>query len=138
MLGTIVLNASLISIITGIGAMVVPLLTSLLKKITWSPQIKQLIAGLISFVVALVAIIIESPHGIFGVPLAQTFALIYTASQFVYGMYFKGSTVDTILTNALYKKSGVANTPHVTTSSTPPTSSTPSTPPNTPMMKKTV
>ncbi len=135
MIGTIVLTASLISIITGIGAMVVPLLTSLIKKITWSPQVKQLIAGFISLVVAVVAILIENPKGLFGVPLVQTFAMIYTASQFVYGLYFKGSTVDTILTSALYKKT----TPTVSPTPTPtptPTPATP-TPTNTPMARKT-
>ncbi len=97
------LTTQLTTIIATVGGLVVPLLVSLLKKVTWSAQIKQLIAGLISLAVAAIAIWIVNPS-LFGLPFATLAALVYAASQFAYGLYFKGSSVDTILTAAIYKK----------------------------------
>lgn len=96
------ITTSMTTIIVAIGALVVPPVVSFLKNIKWSPQIKQLIAGLLSLGIGALGIWIVAPKD-FGLPLASLGGLIYAGSQAVYGLYFKGSSVDTILTNALYK-----------------------------------
>ena len=90
------------SIIVAIGALVVPPIVSLIKHITWSAQIKQLIAGVVSLAVAALGLWLVDPKD-FGLPFASLAGLVYAGSQIIYGAYFKNSSVDTILTKAFHK-----------------------------------
>jgi hypothetical protein len=90
------------SIIVAIGALVVPPIVSLLKHVTWSAQVKQLIAGVLSLGIAALGLWLVDPKD-FGLPFAELGGLVYAGSQIIYGAYFKNSSVDTILTKALHK-----------------------------------
>lgn len=105
------LSVQLVTIITAIGSLVVPPVVSLLKRENWSAEVKQLIAGVLSLGVAAAAIAIVEPAD-FGLPLLTLGGLIYAGSQFVYGAYFKNSTVETTLAR-IGSKSTVPPTPGV-------------------------
>lgn len=101
------LSTTDIGIVTGIGGLVAPLVISLLKQASWSIQIKQLVAGIVSIAIALGATFIMSPKN-FSMTLAELSTFVYSGSQVVYNTYFKGSTVDTILTNTFTKKNPIS------------------------------
>lgn len=90
------LTPQTVALVAAIGGAVVPPLTSLLKNEKWSPQVKQLIAGVLSLATAAVALLITDKAA-FGMGFASIGALIYAASQGVYGLYFRGSAVETKL-----------------------------------------
>jgi hypothetical protein len=91
------MNPQIIAIITTIGALAVPPVVSLLKRTRWSTSVKQLVAGVLSIAIAAVAIWIVAPKD-FGLPLVTLAGLVYAGSQIIYGVYFRGSTVATLLT----------------------------------------
>ena len=70
--------------------------------VTWSAQVKQLIAGVVSLGIAALGLWLVAPKD-FGLPFASLAGLVYAGSQIIYGAYFKNSSVDTILTNAFHK-----------------------------------
>lgn len=90
------LSVQVIATITAIGSLVVPPVVSLLKRENWNPQVKQLIAGVLSLGVAAAGIAIVEPAD-FGLSLVTLGGLIYAGSQIVYGAYFKNSTVESAL-----------------------------------------
>jgi hypothetical protein len=104
------------TIIVAIGALVVPPIVSFIKHQTWSAQIKQLIAAVVSLAVAGVGLWLVAPKD-FGLPFAELAGLVYAGCQLVYGAYFKNSSVDNILTSLFYKKSTttITTTPKGTT-----------------------
>lgn len=104
------MNPQVIAIITTIGALVVPPVVSLLKRTHWSAQIKQLVAGVLSFAIAAIAIYIVAPKD-FGLPLVNLTGLVYAGSQIIYGAYFRGSTVATLLTKIGNRPKAVAKVP---------------------------
>ncbi len=97
------LSTQLVTIITALGGLVVPPIVSLLKKESWSAQVKQLIAGLVSLLIAAVAVYFVAPSD-FGLPFASLAGLVYAGSQVVYGGWFKNSAVDVALTSVFNKK----------------------------------
>jgi hypothetical protein len=99
-----VLTTQTTTIIVAIGALVVPPVVSFIKHATWSAQIKQLIAAAASVAVSAVGLLVTAPHD-FGMPFAELSGLIYTGTQAVYGIYFKNSSLDNVLTALFYKKS---------------------------------
>lgn len=98
------------AIIIAIGALVVPPVVSFIKQESWSAQIKQLLAGVISLIISGVALWLTHPTD-FGWPFFQLASLVYAGSQVIYGAYFKNSSVDTILTGVFHKP--VANASEV-------------------------
>lgn len=96
------LSASTTSIIVTIGSLVVPPLVSLIKNQSWNTQVKQLIAGVVSVVIAAIALYFTAPND-FGLPFVQLAGLVYAGSQIIYGTYFHGSTVNNLLTQAFHK-----------------------------------
>lgn len=98
------LTAQTIAAITTIGALVVPPIVSLLKKENWNPAVKQLIAGVLSLGVAAAGIALTAPSD-FALPLLTLGALVYAGSQVIYGAFFQGSSVETLLRRIGNKKS---------------------------------
>ena len=92
------MTPQIVAIITTIGSLVVPPVVSFLKREKWSPQIKQLICGVLSLGVSAVAIWIVQPAD-FGLPFVTLGGLVYAGSQVIYGAFFKGSAVETLLAN---------------------------------------
>ncbi len=103
-------SASTQAIIAGIGGLVVPPIVSLLKRISWPAQVKQLLAAVRSLGVAAVALAITAPSD-FALPFLQLGALVYAATQVAYGAFFQGSTLDTVLTAIGNKPKPAPTTP---------------------------
>ena len=97
------MTPQLVAIITTIGALIVPPVVSFLKRENWSPQVKQLICGVLSLGVSAVAIWIVQPAD-FGLPFVTLGGLVYAGSQLIYGAFFKGSAVETLLASVGSKK----------------------------------
>jgi hypothetical protein len=90
------MNAQDTATIAAIGAAVVPLVTSFLKRQTWSAQSKQLLAGLVSLVVAVAGVAITTRNWS-ALNLTELATLCFTGATAVYGTYFRGSVVETKL-----------------------------------------
>ncbi len=90
------LTPQVVAIITTIGSLVVPPLVSFLKRQSWSAQLKQLLAGVLSTAVAAAAIAIVAPKD-FGLSFVTLAGLVYAGGQLVYGAYFKGSSTEVLL-----------------------------------------
>lgn len=100
------LSSHTVAIIVTIGSLVVPPVTSLLKKEQWSAQLKQLIAGVLSIAVAVAGIALTAPND-FGLPLVSLGGLVYAGSQIIYGAYFKNSVLDNKLTGVFSRSAKV-------------------------------
>ena len=98
-----VLAASTVAMIATIGGLVVPPVTSLLKQAKWGASVKQLIAALASCVVAIAAVYVTAPADFAGSFVALA-SIVFAASQAVYGLYFKGSTVEGKLSSVFAPK----------------------------------
>ena len=90
------LDPTTIGTISAIGAAVIPPLVSFLKRQTWSAQVKQLVAALAALIVAGVGIAVTT-QDFTTLAITQLAALAYAGSQVVYGVYFRGSAVETRL-----------------------------------------
>jgi hypothetical protein len=101
------MNATDTATITAIGAAVVPLAVSFLKRENWSASLKQLVAGAVSLVVAVVGIALSTRNWS-AVNLTSLAALAYGGSQIIYSTYFRGSVVETKLASMGNKKPVVA------------------------------
>ena len=101
------LTPQTISLFTGIGSIVVPPITSLLKSEKWSTQTKQLIAMVISFIAAIVGLLITQPS-IFTQALPAMFGMIFVGSQLFYITYFRKSATDVKLTAVFQKPAAPA------------------------------
>lgn len=95
--------------ISAIGAAVVPLAVSFIKREKWSAQVKQLVAGACSVVVAVVGVV-ATTHNFNSLNLAQLATMAFAGSQVVYGTYFRGSIVETKLTAIWSKTPGEVTT----------------------------
>lgn len=111
---TATLDATTVGTIAAVGSAVIPPVVSLLKREHWSAQVKQAIAGLASIVVAVVGIAL-TVHNWSALNLTTLAALAYAGSQLVYGVYFRGSVVETRLTSLGSKNTTVETPPVVTT-----------------------
>lgn len=91
-----VLTPQLVALVAVIGGVVTPPVVSLLKRSGWSAQLKQLIAAVVSFAVALVALYV-SDRAVFGLGYASLGSIVFLASQLAYAG-FRGSALDRTLT----------------------------------------
>lgn len=96
-------SPAVIAVITTIGALVVPPVVSFLKRESWPSQLKVAVTGVLSVGVAAAAIAIAEPSD-FALPLVTLGGLIFAGATLAYHLMFKGSEVDTALTNVGAKK----------------------------------
>lgn len=96
--------------IAAVGSMVVPPVVSLLKQEKWSAQVKQLIAAVLSAVVALAGLALAGAS-FSASNIVSLLALIFMGSQVVYGAYFRGSAVEVKLSTIGTKKPAPAPAP---------------------------
>ena len=96
------ISAQLVGLVSLIGGFVVPPVTSFFKKQNWAVPVKQILAALVSFAVAAVALYITTPS-IFNRDLAYVTAIIFGLSQPIYTAFYKGSSLDKVLT-AVFNK----------------------------------
>jgi hypothetical protein len=82
--------------IMAVGAFIVPIFTSLLKREHWNNQVKQLIAAVLSFGVAAVVIAVKDPS-IFGLGYVTAATVAFSAATAFYSAFFKGSTFESAL-----------------------------------------
>ena len=115
------LTAATVAMIATIGGLVVPPVTSLLKREKWSAPVKQFVAAIVSILVAVAAVYITAPAD-FAQSLVALSAIIFSASQVVYGIYFQRSTVESALSSVF---SGSSAAP---ASAAPATATAPATP----------
>ena len=115
------LSASTVAMIATIGGLVVPPVTSLLKREKWSAPVKQFVAAIVSILVAVAAVYITAPAD-FAQSLVALSAIIFSASQVVYGIYFQRSTVESALSSVF---SGSSAAPAI---APPATATAPATP----------
>lgn len=101
------MNATDTATITAIGAAVVPLVVSFLKREKWSASLKQLIAGAVSLVVAVAGIALSTRNWS-AVNLTSLAALSFAGATLVYGTYFRGSVVETRLSSFGSKSTSAA------------------------------
>lgn len=92
------LSSQTTALIVMIGGVVVPIVTSFLKKENWAPPIKQAIAMAVSAGIGCGAIAIDQPKLLTGGNITTIAALIFAVATIAYGTIFKGSNFDQVLT----------------------------------------
>ncbi len=118
------LSAATVAMVATIGGLVVPPVTSLLKREKWSAPVKQSIAAIVSIAVAIAAVYITAPAD-FSESLVALSAIIFSASQVIYGLYFQRSTVESALSSVFSGSSAPAAPTAVTPAAAPPAPATP-------------
>ncbi len=118
------LSAATVAMIATIGGLVVPPVTSLLKREKWSAPVKQFIAGIVSIAVATAAVYVTTPAD-FSESLVALSAIVFSASQVIYGLYFQRSTVEAALSSVFSGSTAAPATAPATVAAPPATSATP-------------
>jgi len=87
-----------------ITALAVVLLTSLLKKTTWSDKVKFTLTTAVTIVAGAVTVVISQGwDNLLTYDLPTTFAAVMAAAQVYYRLILNGTTLEDILRNSLVK-----------------------------------
>lgn len=83
----------------GVSAVVVNLVTSLLKSVGWSRQVKHIVATVVATIVAGVTLFLSGGFG--GEDLAQSVLAVHGGAQALYNLFFKDTTLNEKLETTL-------------------------------------